>query len=78
MDFQLSEEQELFRRSVTQFVDNEAVPIAARIDEESQFPTELFKKVGELGYFGVRYPEEYGGAGGDEVMFTLYCTTLLP
>jgi alkylation response protein AidB-like acyl-CoA dehydrogenase len=76
MDFQLNEEQELFRRSVAEFVDKEVVPVAAKLDEEGRFPTELFKKVGELGYFGVRYPEEYGGAGGDEVMFTLMCEEL--
>ena len=76
MDFQPSEEQELFRRSVAEFVDKEVIPVAAPIDEEGQFPTELFQKVGELGYFGVRYPEEYGGAGGDEVMFTLLCEEL--
>jgi alkylation response protein AidB-like acyl-CoA dehydrogenase len=76
VDFQLSEEHELFRRSVAEFVNKEVVPVAAQMDEEGQFPTELFKKVGELGYFGVRYPEEYGGAGGDEVMFTLLCEEL--
>jgi alkylation response protein AidB-like acyl-CoA dehydrogenase len=76
MNFQLSEEQQLFRRSVAEFVDKEIVPLAAKIDEEGQFPTELFQKVGKLGYFGVRYPEEYGGAGGDEVMFTLLCEEL--
>jgi alkylation response protein AidB-like acyl-CoA dehydrogenase len=76
MNFQLSEEQELFRRSVAEFVDKEVVPVAAKVDEEGQFPTELFKKVGELGCFGIRYPEEYGGAGGDEVMFTLLCEEL--
>ena len=76
MEFQLNEEQELFRRSVAEFVHKKVVPGAAKIDEEGQFPTELFKKVGELGYFGVRYPEEYGGAGGDEVMFTLLCEEL--
>ena len=76
MDFQFSEEQELFRRSVAEFVDKEVVPVAAKLDEEGQFPTGLFKKVGELGYFSVRYPEEYGGAGGDEVMFTLLCEEL--
>jgi alkylation response protein AidB-like acyl-CoA dehydrogenase len=76
MNFQFSEEQQLFRRSVAEFVDKEIVPIAAKIDEEGQFPTELFQKVGKLGYFGVRYPEEYGGAGGDEVMFTLLCEEL--
>jgi alkylation response protein AidB-like acyl-CoA dehydrogenase len=76
MNFQLSEGQELLRRSVAEFVDKEVVPAAAKIDEEGQFPTELFQKVGELGCFGVRYPEEYGGAGGDEVMFTLLCEEL--
>jgi len=76
MDFHLSEEQELFRRSVAEFVDKEVVPVAAKIDKEGQFPTELFKMVGELGYFGVRYPEKYGGAGGDEVMFTILCEEL--
>jgi alkylation response protein AidB-like acyl-CoA dehydrogenase len=76
MNFQFSEEQQLFRRSVAEFVDKEIVPVAAKIDEEGQFPTELFQKVGKLGYFGVRYPEEYGGAGGDEVMFTLLCEEL--
>jgi alkylation response protein AidB-like acyl-CoA dehydrogenase len=76
MNFQLNEEQELFRRSVAEFVDKEVVPVAAKIDEEGQFPTELFQEMGELGYFGVRYPEEYGGAGGDEVMFTLLCEEL--
>ena len=76
MNFQFSEEQQLFRRSVAEFVDKEIVPVAAQIDEEGQFPTELFQKVGKLGYFGVRYPEEYGGAGGDEVMFTLLCEEL--
>ena len=63
MDFRLSEERELFRRSVAEFVDKEVIPVAAPIDEEGQFPTELFKRVGELGYFGIRYPGEYGGAG---------------
>jgi alkylation response protein AidB-like acyl-CoA dehydrogenase len=76
MNFQFSEEQELFRRSVAEFVDKEVIPVAAKVDEEGQFPTELFKKVGELGCFGIRYPEEYGGAGGDEVMFTLLCEEL--
>jgi alkylation response protein AidB-like acyl-CoA dehydrogenase len=50
MDFQLSEEQELFRRSVAEFGDKEVVPIAARIDEEGQFPT-AFQESGGIGLF---------------------------
>ena len=71
-----SEQQELLRRSVAEFVDKEVEPAAARIDEEGQFPRELFDKVASLGYLGLRYPEEYGGSGGDHVMFTLLCEEL--
>jgi butyryl-CoA dehydrogenase len=76
VDFSLSEEQELLRRSVADFVDGEVVPAAARIDEEGQFPNWLFQKTAELGYLGLRYPEEYGGSGGDNVMFALMCEEL--
>jgi len=76
MDFRFTEEQELLRSSVADFVDREVIPLAAQIDEEGRFPAELFKKVGELGYFGIRYREEYGGSGGDNVMFALMCEEL--
>jgi butyryl-CoA dehydrogenase len=76
VDFSFSEEQELLRRSVADFVDGEVVPAAARIDEEGQFPNWLFQKTAELGYLGLRYPEEYGGSGGDNVMFALMCEEL--
>ena len=76
MDFSLSEQQELLRRSVADFVDKEVVPAAAQIDEEGRFPRELFDKAAGLGYLGLRYPEEYGGSGGDRVMFTLLCEEL--
>jgi alkylation response protein AidB-like acyl-CoA dehydrogenase len=76
VDFSFSEEQELLRRSVADFVDREVVPLAARIDEEGWFSDSLFQKTAELGYFGLRYPEEYGGSGGDNVMFALMCEEL--
>jgi alkylation response protein AidB-like acyl-CoA dehydrogenase len=76
VDFLLDEEQELLRRSVTDFVNREVVPAAAQIDEEHQFPAPLFREVAELGYLGIRYPEEYGGSGGDHVMFALLCEEL--
>jgi len=76
VDFSLSEEQELLRRSVADFVDKEVAPAAARIDEEGRFPSSLFQKTAELGYLGLRYPEEYGGSGGDNVMFALMCEEL--
>jgi alkylation response protein AidB-like acyl-CoA dehydrogenase len=76
MDFRFTEEQGLLRSGVADFVDREVVPPAAQIDEEGRFPVELFKKAGGLGYFGIRYPEEYGGSGGDNVMFALMCEEL--
>jgi alkylation response protein AidB-like acyl-CoA dehydrogenase len=76
LDLFFSEEQELLRRSVADFVDSEVVPAAARIDEEGQFPHSLFQKSAELGYLGIRYPEQYSGSGGDNVMFALLCEEL--
>jgi alkylation response protein AidB-like acyl-CoA dehydrogenase len=76
MDFRLTEEQELLKSSVADFVDQEVIPAAAGIDEEGRFPFELFKKAAELGYLGIRYPGEYGGSGGDSVMFTILCEEL--
>ncbi len=65
-------EQEEFRRAVARFVDAEVVPAAQAIDEGGEFPRELFKRVGELGYFGLRYPERYGGADADTVTYCLF------
>jgi len=65
-------EQEEFRRTVARFVDAEVVPAAQAIDESGEFPRELFKRVGELGYFGLRYPERYGGADADTVTYCLF------
>lgn len=76
MDFRLTEEQELFRRAVADFVDREVVPVAGEIDEREEFPWELFRKVAGLGWLGVRYPEEYGGAGADNITFMLMCEEL--
>ncbi len=76
MDFGFTQDQELLKSSVASFVDREVIPAAARIDEEGRFPGELFRKAGELGYFGIRYPETYGGSGGDNVMFALMCEEL--
>lgn len=69
-------EQEEFRKSVARFVDSEVVPAAQAIDERGEFPTALFKRVGELGYLGLRYPEAYGGAEADMVTYCLFAEEL--
>ena len=76
MDFDFDEEHELFRKSLERFVENEVLPVAQEIDEKGKFPHELFKKAGELGYFGLRYPAEYGGTAGDSIMFCILCEEL--
>jgi alkylation response protein AidB-like acyl-CoA dehydrogenase len=70
MDFSLNEEQTQFRKSVRDFVDKEVVPVAAELDEKGEFPLALFQRCGQLGYFGLRYPESIGGLGAD---FTTFC-----
>ena len=67
MDFSLTEDQQMFQRMVREFAQKELEPIAAQLDEEARFPTESYKKMAELGLFGVTIPEKYGGSGGDSV-----------
>lgn len=69
-------EQEEFRKAVARFVDAEVAPAAEAIDERGEFPTKLFKRLGELGYLGLRYPEKYGGADADMVTYCLFAEEL--
>jgi alkylation response protein AidB-like acyl-CoA dehydrogenase len=71
MDFKLSEEQELFRRTVHEFADKEIAPRALEIDESHEFPWDNIKKMAALGLLGVPFPEEYGGSGGDTIMYAI-------
>jgi alkylation response protein AidB-like acyl-CoA dehydrogenase len=70
MDFRLTAEQQEFRRAVARFVDAEVAPVARAIDEAGEFPRSLFRRLGELGYLALRYPEAYGGVDAD---FVTYC-----
>lgn len=63
MDFSLTEDQELTRRMVREFAENEIAPKVRYYDETQEFPFEIMKKLGELGLLGVIFPPEYGGAG---------------
>jgi len=66
MDLGLSWEAEEFRRQVARFVEERVAPIAAELDEKGEPSRELVREMGELGFLGVKFPEEYGGAGVDE------------
>lgn len=61
--FKFSEEQEMLRKAVREFVESEVAPKAAEWDEQDICPVELFPMMGELGICGIFVPEEYGGTG---------------
>jgi alkylation response protein AidB-like acyl-CoA dehydrogenase len=71
VNFELSEEQELLRRTVRDFALTRVAPLAAELDRESRFPYELVAEMAELGLMGIPIPEEYGGAGADTVSYAI-------
>ncbi len=71
MNFELSKEQQMIRDMVREFAQKEIAPHAERLDANSQFPEDSFKKMGTLGLLGLPFPEEYGGAGADTISYAL-------
>jgi len=71
VNFELSEEQELLRRTVRDFALTRVAPLAAELDRESRFPYELVAEMAELGLMGIPIPEEYGGAGADTLSYAI-------
>lgn len=67
---------ELFRKTVRDFVQKEVIPNASAWERERGYPRGLFPRLGELGYLGIVYPEEYGGMGGDYLMAALFVEEL--
>jgi len=75
-DFYLSDEQRELQRTLREFVAKEITPIAAECDAEERYPVALFKKLGDLGYLGLRFPEDVGGAGGSNLDYAILCEEL--
>lgn len=71
MDFTLTKEQEMVRNVMREFAVNEVEPIAADIDETGRFPKENVEKMARAHMLGIPFPEEYGGAGGDEIAYAI-------
>jgi alkylation response protein AidB-like acyl-CoA dehydrogenase len=67
MDFEFSEEHSMFRQAIRDFAENEVAPIVDQAEENETCPTELFSKMGKLGYLCPGYPTEYGGGGLGEI-----------
>ena len=63
MDFRLTEEQELLRRTVRDFAETEIRPHVREWDETQHFPSEVMPRLAALGLLGIQFPEAYGGAG---------------
>jgi short/branched chain acyl-CoA dehydrogenase len=73
MDFDLSPEQEAFRKVVRDFAESEIAPHAEAWDRDHTFPVDTVLAMGDLGLFGLPFPEEYGGSGSD---FTTLCIAI--
>jgi short-chain 2-methylacyl-CoA dehydrogenase len=73
MDYDLSPEQEAFRKVVRDFAEAEIGPHAEAWDRDHTFPTDTILAMGELGLFGLPFPEEYGGSNSD---FTTLCLAI--
>jgi alkylation response protein AidB-like acyl-CoA dehydrogenase len=65
MYFELSKEHLMMQTEIRNFLKKELVPIVEEIDRESEFPLDVYKKLGELGFIGLHIPEKYGGGGAD-------------
>src|ERR671927_390561 len=65
VEFRLSEEQVALRDSVREFAREQVAPVIAEHYEHKTFPYEVVRQMGKMGLFGLPFPEEYGGMGGD-------------
>jgi alkylation response protein AidB-like acyl-CoA dehydrogenase len=65
VDFDLTPEQEEFRRAIRTFAEEVIAPRAAEMDQAEELPMDIIKQLAELGLFGIPFPEEYGGQGAD-------------
>ena len=71
MDFDLSADHELIRRTVRDFAEGEIAPVAEELDRTKAFPYDLVRQMGQLGLMGIPFPEEYGGGGGDSLAYAI-------
>jgi short-chain 2-methylacyl-CoA dehydrogenase len=71
MDFRLDDETELLQRTVREFAREEVAPVAGELDRTKSFPYELVAKMAALGWMGIPFPEEVGGAGGTTLQYAI-------
>ena len=71
MLFRTTDEHEALRKKVRAFAEEKVKPIAFDLDQKNEFPDDIVKEMGELGFMGVPYPKEYGGAGLDAISYAI-------
>jgi alkylation response protein AidB-like acyl-CoA dehydrogenase len=71
LEFDLTKEQEMIRKEVRKFAQSEIAPIAQELDEKEEFSTELTRKMGEIGLFGMFVSEKYDGQGMDYLSYII-------
>ena len=71
MDFRFTEEQESIRSTVREYAESRIRPVVMEFDERQEFPMAIIRELGEMGFLGILYPEEYGGAGLGYVEYAL-------
>ena len=69
MDFQLSEDNVLFRDAAREFAEKRLFPNAQKFDEEGDIPKEIYDELAELGYLGMMVPEKFGGREIDNLSY---------
>ncbi|MGH3390438.1 MAG: acyl-CoA dehydrogenase family protein, partial [Actinomadura sp.] len=65
IDFRLGEEHEALRDAVARFAQDVVAPVIGDLYERGEFPYDIVAGMGKMGLFGLPFPEEYGGMGGD-------------
>jgi short/branched chain acyl-CoA dehydrogenase len=71
MRFDLPDETQLLQRTVREFAEGEVAPVAEKLDRTKSFPYEIVQAMGELGWMGIPFPEEVGGAGGTSLQYAI-------
>src|SRR5574342_232090 len=71
MNFDLTSEQEMIRKMIREFADEEIAPGAYERDKTKEFPMKPFQKLADMGIMGLPFPEEYGGGGADTISFAI-------
>jgi short-chain 2-methylacyl-CoA dehydrogenase len=71
MDFDLSDDHRLIRRTVREFAEGEVAPVAEELDRDKRFPYDIVRQLGDLDLMGIPFPERYGGAGADTLAYAI-------